>query len=344
MYNSNEGSLRETNINWPTNTAVALERAVSKLGSEAFHKDEELIKELRSSGIEKPKIKQIELALSCDSVSKYFKSMGDLLTQTEINNIILELRRSGFDSDTARILTAELLYSLHIPQISLEPFITTDDSSEDAVPSDLYVPQYVYKPKMEEYLNKIRQHEEFDTDQLYELKQFADADIPEASYIMGCVYNMGLGVEPDSFIAQRYIHRAAEQGYPLAYALLGDAAYNMNMYDLAYEYYSMPGAVALNSNRIQTMKKLMEAKKYSQKVCFNVVLLFFVTIAFIVLAAIISPPSLLHTIFGCICGTISIFILGFVIFEHNKFPFKDLRQFGVFFAFVVFLYSIIVLL
>ena len=324
--------------------AMALKGIVAQEGIGIYQDVNRLSSILIEKNIPIKKIKQLELALLGSTIGRFLDGCSAGLKLIDINNMIIALEQCGLSTWDARNILADILYSLSIPQMKIDLFAIEDERSFSELMA--YVPPFVYEDTLNEYAAQIDEEEPLDADQFAELNRFAEADIPFALYLMGCIYLRGLAdeVAEDKRIAMKYIRRAAEHGYGPAFAILGDFAYARNDFDRAYALYSKPGAIALNADRCEKMEVLLKAKAFAKNIVKKLSLIGILASLLMFTAFAESPLTRSHPYIGIVCLVVNFLAIVGMIILHKRKPFMDLRYCGIAFASTFFVYILFLLM
>lgn len=341
------GAGEKKNIpDWPSRTAQVLRSAVTVEGKEIYHNVDRVKEVLLSGNIPALEVVQVELAIRGSSIVKYLDSLETAgITAVDINNILRSVESSGLAFEKSRTVIAAILYSLNVPQTQLE-ILLTDGVLEKKVATSvsLYIPPYAYEKRLNEFKDMIDDGTALDSDQISELKDYVNAGVAKAFYLLGCIYLRGLGVEKDEKIGRDYVHRAISKGYRPAYALWGDSEYENNDFDSAYISYRSMGAVALDSERAQKMRRIMRGKAFAKKVIVFLGIIYAVLSVLMLAVFRVSPVNGTHAVAPWIFFVINTLLYGGMIFVHIKRPFKDLRHYSILFAVLFCIFMFVILL
>ncbi|MBQ7836435.1 MAG: sel1 repeat family protein [Clostridia bacterium] len=342
------GAEEKKNVpNWPSRTAQVLKSAVTVEGKEIYHNVDRVKDVLLAQSIPAIEVVQLELALRGSSIVKYLDSLETAgITAVDINNILRSVESSGLATDISRTIIAAILYSLNVPQTQLD-ILLTDGILEKKVTTSvsLYIPPYAYEKRLKEFQEKIEDGDApLGSDEISELKDYVNAGVAKAFYLLGCIYLKGLGVEKDEQIGRDYVYRAISKGYRPAYALWGDSEYENNDFDSAYISYRSMGAVALDPERAQKMRRIMRGKAFAKKVIVYLGIIY-AALSVLMLAVLReSPVNGVHAVAPWIFFAINTLLYGGMIFVHIKRPFKDLRHYSIFFAVLFCIFMFVILL
>lgn len=341
-----EAEVKNNITNWPTRTAQVLRSAVAAEGKDIYRNADRVKAVMAANGVPVTEVVQTELVLRASAVVKYLDSLEAGITAVDINNILKSAEACGLSTDAARNVVSCILYSLNVPQTQLD-LLLADGVLEQKVKStvSLYIPPYAYEKRLREFEERLEDEDEpLDSDELSELKDYANAGVGKAFYLLGYIYNNGIGVEKDAKVARDYMHRAVTLGYRPAYALWGDSEYENNDFDSAYISYRNLGAISLDPERSQKMRRIMKGKDFAKKV---IIFLGVIYVALSVLMLTVfgnSPVNGAHAVAPWIFFVINTLLYGGMVFVHMKRPFKDLRHYSIFFAVLFCIFMFVILL
>ena len=338
MYGS-FGEINPANKRMPSERAKALQFIVKSKTKSVYGDPEFLADALTNANISPAGVKQVELALTSEVLRRFLADNQDP-SPLEINNVLFAIENCGLADEDAR----DLLYSIEVKSV-INDYSDLKLSVKNGEVVKHISPE-VYKSKLAEIMSYVatEQRDKLTEDVQEELQFFAQCNIGEANYILGLMYNNGVGVKKDASIAYQYVKKAAAVGYPPAYAMLGDAAFMNNDYDDAYSYYSKPGAIALDKTRSQRVDVLFKAKGFARKVCIWLGAIYAALMSTMIFG--ISNLSLA----GARPAAVIVFSIlmtlmyGYVVWTHIKKPFKDLRHWGVALLIVFFTYLMFALI
>lgn len=403
---------------WPSNRAIALRHIVDSNTANIYNNTELLVTSLVEAKIPIIEVKQLELALTSDTLKKMLCSEEENLTPIELNNVIFSIENCGIADSEARDIIDDLLYSINV-NIVLKNLSALKKATTDKKTTK-FIPQHVYKERFLEIRNSIAEEaksmhniivqsekassefvqslksnkisfnrmleekslsaldtaieeepaaetpttesaikilEKVDSaysdlhpkknrssEILEELNMYAECGISEANYILSVLYRSGIWVREDKNLAKQYVQKAADGGYPPAFALLGDIEYSRNNFDMAYEYYSKPGAIALDKERSERMNTLFKAKGFATKVylsLFGLYVIQILTMWFVIdsLSLFGTHPAIL-AIFVALM-TVTMICISLI---HYRQPMRDLRQWGIAITALFTVYSVLALL
>mgnify|MGYP002540200714 FL=1 len=342
MYGIN-GKIDPPKKKWPSDRAEALRHIVEKNSADIFNTSDVLAASLTEEKITNVEVKQLELALTSDTLRKLLNSGENEPTAIEINNALFSIEKCGIADDDARDILEDLLYSINVNNV-LRSYSALKEYAVDRKTTK-YIPPRIYKEKLKEIMGFVcaKDTEKLTAEVQEELNMYAECDIGEANYILALMYNNGIGVKKDLNITNKYAKKAASCGYPPAYAMLGDMEYYNNNFDEAYEYYTKPGAIALDEKRSGRVDNLYRAKSFANKVCVSlgfIYALFISAMLFVINNLSLSGehPVALSVFIALMSVTMVL-----VLVIHYKKPLKDLRQWGVVLALLFTVYSVIAL-
>ena len=342
MYGIN-GKIDPPKKKWPSERAEALRHIVEKNTADIFNTSDVLATSLTEGKITNVEVKQLELALTSDTLRKLLNSGENEPTAIEINNALFSIEKCGIADDDARDILEDLLYSINVNNV-LRSYSALKEYAVDRKTTK-YIPPRIYKEKLKEIMGFVcaKDNEKLTADVQEELNMYAECDIGEANYILSLMYNDGIGVKKDTDIAYKYAKKAAARGYPPAYAMLGDMEYYNNNFDEAYEYYTKPGAIALDEKRSKRVDNLFKAKGFAVKVCVSLGIIYALFISTMLL--VINGLSLSggHPAAFSVIGSLMTVTMALVLVIHYKKPLKDLRQWGIVLALLFTVYSVIAL-
>lgn len=328
---------------WPSGRALALRHIVEKNTADIYNNSDVLSASLTEEKIPILEVKQVELALTSDALRKFLSSGENEPTAIEINNALFSIEKCGIADDDARDILEDLLYSINVSNV-LKSYSDLKEYAADRK-TEKYIPPRIYKDRLKEITDFVcaKDNEKLTAEVQEELNMYAECDIGEANYILSLMYKDGIGVKKDTDIAYKYAKKAAACGYPPAYAMLGDIEYANNNFDEAYEYYTKPGAIALDETRSKRVDNLFRAKGFAGKVCVSlgiIYALFISTMLFVINGLSLSGR---HPAAFSVIGSLMTVTMGLVLVIHYKKPLKDLRQWGIVLALLFTVYSVIAL-
>lgn len=342
MYGS-FGEINPAKKKMPSERAKALQFIVKSKTPSVYGDPEVLVSALMDAKISLASVKQVELALTSGALRSFLTENKDP-SSIEINNVLFAIENCGIADEDARDLLQDLLYSIDVKSV-IEDYSSLKLSLKNGEVLKHISPE-IYKNKLAEIMNYVatEQVDKLTQDVQAELQFYAQCNIGEANYILGIMYNNGIGVKKDASIAYTYVKKSAAVGYPPAYALLGDASFMNNDYDEAYSYYSKPGAIALDKTRTQRVDILFKAKGFARKV-----IVWLGVIYAALMATMIFGVSRL-SLTGARPAAVIVFsilmtlMFGYIIWTHIRKPFKDLRHWGVAFLILFFIYLMFALI
>ncbi len=337
------GKVNSPKRKWPSDRAIALRHIVDVNTSNIYSNSDILKSSLLEAKLPIVSIKQLELALTSETLRNLLNSGDKNLTAIEINNALFSIENCGIADDDARDILEDLLYSVNVSN-ELKDYSSVKEALANKKTLK-YIPPQVYRKKLTEIMGFVsaEDNEKLTSEIQEELNMYAECNIGEANYILSLMYNKGIGVKKDKTLAYKYAQKAAAGGYPPAYAMLGDVEYNNNRFDEAYAYYAKPGAIALDKKRSSRMDNLFKAKKFANKVCIVLGIIYAMLIATMVfvingLSLAGGHPFLLMTFI--ILMTI---MMAYIIYVHFKKPLRDMRHWGIAFALLFFVYLVFAL-
>lgn len=318
----------------PGTLAQALKAVVNQHGPNIYRTPEQLCAALTQIKLEPVLIKQVELAVCGSSVTRYLEHLNNGLSGIDINNIILTMEASGLAPKTARQLTADILYSLNVPQTAED---LTDAPADQC--ASLYIPPKFYQETLQELTAIVNEGKVLDGDQFTQLNRFIEAGIPEACTLMGRLMLQGQGLPKNEEQALSYLEIAASHGDSEANGLLGDYYYTRSN-KKAHKLYCRPGAMALNEKRWSNFRNMETTKRFcrSQFIFLGILLLVIEVFMFALQA---SPISGGHLLAAILLSVVNLLVAGAVCFLHMRDPYQDLRFFSLPFLVTFFIYALI---
>lgn len=321
---------------------MALRTVVMREGIEAYSNAEHLAEKLSEQGISEIEIKQVQLVLAAGSFLRYKEQFSEGITATDINNIIQTTAVSGLAAETVRKVVSDLLFGVGISQnIHME---VSFDGGHSFINKDIYsIPsacggelddiETVLDTKKEEENSLSKEQFDF-------LNYCAAAGIPRAARILGKMYLEGTGAVKDIGKAGEYLGYAVRAGDTKAMVLLGDYCYENGYYNEAYELFTGPGTFAVDSSKRQTVSNLCSIKEFNRKemaVWVGITVLIEVLILFLPASAVTGN----HTVAKVICSMLNAGVFGLLLWNWYKHPYSDMRQYGLLYAFVAFIFMLV---
>ena len=321
------GKITPEKKKWPSERASALCRIVldnrnsSGQTSSIFRCPADLCAALEKAKIPLVDIKRIELALTSKALENILTSGEKNPSSMEINNVLLSMEKCGLAESEACDLLEDLLYAVGIDPVPMNAAALKKTVSEEKMTK--YIPPHVYRSRLKEIMGYVSEQNTNElTDEVMEdLHMFAECNIGEANYILALMYQSGLGVKKDTGLANQYAKKAAVHGYPPAYAALGDAAYEDNNYDEAYAYYSKPGAIVLDKKRCQRVDRIFKAKKFANKVCVFLGILYAVILSAMIFGINRLSLSGAHPVILTVFISLMTLTMIAVLYVHHVKPF-----------------------
>ena len=269
------------------------------------------------------------------NVTRYITQTEPGLCSLEYNNIILSTtERTGLDQTTVIALLNVILGALSIApeqhdsvRISngkMQPIKAVTSKGDEAalLRVRLILEEYASGDDVEERdLEKT----------LKDLNRMADAGIPDALYMKGVCYLVGIATPKDPIEARRYLMAAARGGSSEANAVLGDACFEKTGFNLgsmteAYERYTAFGATALSEKRQNNLKTLIEERELNTKLfVFNVLAFFGSIILNAILAGGTFTDGKKHLFFGILAIVLSLGLLILSYLEFRKWAYDEQR-------------------
>ena len=117
MYGIN-GKMDPPKKKWPSDRAEALRHIVEKNSADIFNTSDVLAASLTEEKITNVEVKQLELALTSDTLRKLLNSGENEPTAIEINNALFSIEKCGIADDDARDILEDLLYSINVNNVS----------------------------------------------------------------------------------------------------------------------------------------------------------------------------------------------------------------------------------
>ena len=340
-----EASAKKYNTDWPSKLALVLRSAVNSEGPTIYNNPDRVKAVLAAQNVSQVETVQTELALRGSAIVKYIDSLKTGLTAVDINNMLKSVEACGLATDPSRRIISAILFSLNVPQTQLD-LILGDGVLEKQVKTSVsfYIPPYVYEDRLNEFEEKLADGDALDSDQISELKDYVAAGVGKAFYLLGRIYLDGIGVEKDEKVGRDYVLRAISKGYRPAYALWGDNEYENNDFDSAYISYRSLGAVSLDKERCNKMRRIMKGKDFAKKVIVFLGIIYAVLSVLMLTVMRTSPVNGAHNVAPWIYFALNTLLYGGMIFVHIKRPFKDLRHYGILFAVLFCIFMFIILL
>ena len=323
----------------PGIVAATLKSIVGDQGPDVYRDIPQLVDYLKEKNIRDCAIKQVELVLYGSSLVRYLDRLSGGLSAVDINNIVLTAEQAGLSSKAARKTVSDILYSLSVPQQTID--LSTNELAEQTSGGGLYVPPVAYEKEIAKFRRKIQQDQELSEQEFSELNKFVIAGIPVAYTLMGAVYLKGLGVPANQDTALEKLKYAASHGDAEAYGLLGDLYFDHdNM--RAFEFYSRPGAMALNEERCDRFRRLHKVKRFHrlQAILFSVLMLVIALFMYIFRASVITGTHIPALI---VCTVINLVATSVLWVVHIKNPYQDLRALALPYLITFFVYAQIII-
>ena len=307
---------------------TVLRKIVEQRSLEIYYNSEELQKALREEKIPESTIYQLCLMIQVSG----FEQLTQLDSPTKqieldryVHNAVVE---TGLSKDVIMELTAYIAYSLDIAI-----FCGTEEKINSALESKsaYVIPYSMYKRELNDF-RRLMIDEKAQKFLPFEiLEPLVATGLPKAKFYMGYCLLKGVSLEEDSKRGLQLLKEAAQAGDIEASAALGDYYYEQNDVDsleLAYQYYTDYGALALNKKRQNAMISILNNKKYNQKMMKLSVA--FAAFAIIVIL-LLSQLSLyaIHPVWSGICIIIEGLLAGLAIYIHKNRPYYSLYQMPV---------------
>ena len=196
MYGIN-GKIDPPKKKWPSDRAEALRHIVEKNSADIFNTSDVLAASLTEEKITNVEVKQLELALTSDTLRKLLNSGENEPTAIEINNALFSIEKCGIADDDARDILEDLLYSINVNNV-LRSYSALKEYAVDRKTTK-YIPPRIYKEKLKEIMGFVcaKDTEKLTAEVQEELNMYAECDIGEANYILALMYNNGIGVKKD---------------------------------------------------------------------------------------------------------------------------------------------------
>ncbi len=341
------GKINSKAVYSPSDRALKLRKIVDAQSREVYRDVRSAAEALTEANLPLIQIKQVELALSTESVAEFFASPAEKITPAMLNNLLYLIERSGLSDTEARCVLEDLFYSIRLNTAaeSLDK-LKADVENEDDSLKYKHIPPYLYRDRLQKALVMISNGDSVGlTDDVQEeINMLADCNVGEANYILSLMYTKGLGVKRDYSLAAKYARKAAALKYPSAYALLGDLEYDNNRFDEAYEYYSKPGAIALDKVRAKRVDNLFAAKSFADKVCISLWCIYAVLVALMIFVVNSLTLSGTHPVLLTLFIVLMTLVMGYVMYLHYTKPLKDLRQWSLALTLIFTLFTVFALI
>lgn len=248
------------------NTAGTILRAIIKENGQDILKDvDKLYDALRDKKCDNTIAYQILLVIKSSNISRYFSQFATGISMVDVNNIIASAEKeTGLSKKSIKSIVSCIFYGLSLPTTLSTVIIPTDDDYQvrDSATGEFFkygnALSIITKAINDADVSVFKEHAD-------ELEQMSRAGHPTAHYLKGLCYYKGFCTEQDNKKAMHYLKLAAKGGNVNANAMLGDLYFNddevLFHYDLAFEHYTVIGAVGLSKKRQQNVKVILEQKK-----------------------------------------------------------------------------------
>lgn len=316
---------------------IALREIVKREGIESYTNTEHLAELLKNYEISEVDIKKVQLVLVSGSFLRYKQQFSEGITAVDINNIIQSTLVSGLSVEVVRTIVSDLLFGVGISQnIHME---VSFDKGHSFLNKDIYIMPSACEKELNEIEKALTASGEnkLSKEQFNLLNYCALAGIPRAARILGEMYLEGIDTVKDIKKAVEYLEYAVQAGDTKAMSFLGDCCYERGYYNEAYEFFTGPGTIAVDSGKRQLINNLCSIKMFNTKA---IVLWLGVTILIEILFFFLPASTItgVHNVAKVICSLLNIGTFGLLTLHWYKKPFSDLRQYGLLYAFIVFVY------
>lgn len=302
---------------------TVLRKIVEEKSLEIYYNNEELQKALGEKQVPEFTIHQLCLLTR---VSGFRQLLDSTTKQIELDRYVRNaVEETGLSKPVVMELAAYIAYSLDIAI-----FCDTEEKMNQALEqqSAYVIPYSMYERELKEIRRQLFNETSSGFFAFEKLELLVAVGLPKAKFYMGyCLLN-GISLPEDSQRGLQLLKEAAQAGDIEASAALGDYYYGLNDADsleIAYQYYTGYGALALNKKRQTAITSIFNHKKYNQKVFHLSIAFAVITIVMILLLSQLSLYAV-HPIWSGICIIAEILLAVSMVQVHSTRPYYSLYR------------------
>ena len=259
---------KQENIEEYKNLGAIIRAIITEKGADILNNSDAFSKALRDKKVNSIVVMQLTLLLEAGNIRNYLSQIKSGITMIDVNNMIVcAEEKTGLTKKKLKLLLTSMLYGLSLP--SAIETVVIPQSNDDFVQTDkAIITADQYSKSIENIKEAVKNKDEKKLNDLsVEFETLIKAGIPEALYLKGMCYKIGIGTESDIKKGIKYIMAAADAGHAEANAVMGDYyfdneyTYDFTNYTKAFNYYTQIGAVALSDERKNNLKTIIASKK-----------------------------------------------------------------------------------